>query len=235
MQRKVQLVTNEFYHVLNRGIDGRNIFTTNEDYQRFLECLEEFNTPNPVTIRDFRISRISRRNSSVNYRRISSGNSGNRLVDIICFCLMPNHFHLLLKQLVENGITTFMRKLGTGYANYFNTKYERRGRLFQGAFEAVMITKENHFFHISRYIHLNVLDLYEPSWHEGKVTNWERAKQILEQYPWSSYPAFVGKKVFNFLNPLPIKEMFKDAKEYEDFLMAWTKRDLDKINAVCLE
>lgn len=157
MTRNIQFATDEYYHILNRGIEGRNIFIDKTDYQRFLEGLEKFNTSLPVKLRD-----------GIEDKQSYRGLPSTKLVDVVCFCLLPNHFHLLLKQLVDKGISTFMEKLGTGFAYYFNVKRQRKGRLFQGSFKAVLINKESQFLHISRYQHLNALDLYNPSWREEK-------------------------------------------------------------------
>lgn len=112
------------------------------------------------------------------------------LVDILAFCLMDNHFHLLLRQRKERGIVTFMQKLGTGYTNYFNKKYTRVGSLFQGRFKAVLLEKESHFLYLPFYIHANPLAVLAPS----ERANPEKALQFLASYRWSSYPDYIGKK-----------------------------------------
>ena len=148
------------------------------------------------------------------------------LVEVICYCLLPNHFHLLLRQLKENGISKFMQKVGTGYSYYFNTKYNRRGALFHGSFKPVLIKDNPQFLHISRYIHLNVLDLSEPSWREGKIYNWDLAKKNMEDYSWSSYPIFMGQKRSDFCHPERLLEIFKSHADYENFMREWSEREL---------
>lgn len=242
MIRKVEFANDQYYHVLNRGIDNRDIFLNFDDYFRFVESLKEFNTSLAVSIRDLRDSRLPRGLSLGKSSRSPRTDLGarpsselNKLVEILCFCLLPNHFHLLLKQLRENGISEFMKKIGTGYASFINIKYKRKGHLFQGAFKAVHISKESQFLHITRYAHLNVLDLYMPEWREGKVSDWEKSKKILEEYPWSSYPIFVGKKISDFCNPEILKEVFHGPKDYESFVKEWAERDLKEIQNLILE
>lgn len=228
-QRKVEFANGEYYHVLNRGVEGRDIFSNEDDYKRFLESLKEFNTTERVKIRDLQ----KLKNTSE-----AGGNStsfAGVLVEILCYCLMPNHFHLLLKQLQENGITKFMHKLGGGYTNYFNLKNERQSPLFQGPFKAVHISNDSQFLHTSRYIHLNVLDLLYPEWREGKLDNWQKAKKFLENYPWSSYPVFIGENSSDFCNPELLKEMIKTPKQYENFIKGWTERSLTEAQDLILE
>lgn len=225
--RKIQFINDGYYHILNHGIDGRNIFMDETDYDRFLESLKEFNTTEITTIQSCRYyrNRIPKQ-PTIPFQP---------LVKILCYCLMPNHFHLLLKQLAESSIREFMRKIGAGYANYFNLKYERRGHLFEGAFTAVPILKENQFLHISRYIHLNALDLFEPCWRDGKINDWEKTKKILENYPWSSYSIFIGKRAADFCHPELLGEIFQKPDDYENFVKDWSTRELQKIGTLVLE
>ena len=143
---------NKIYHVYNRGVEKRKIFLEDKDYFRFIHDLFEFNDsnnpPNTNYYFDPKITVVEPR-----YLKRSKANKKPRklLVEILIFTLMPNHFHLLLKQRTENGISRFMQKLGMGYAKYFNKKYERTGVLFQGKFKAVTLEKHAHFLHIPRF------------------------------------------------------------------------------------
>jgi putative transposase len=109
---------------------------------------------------------------------------------------MPNHFHLLLRQKKESGITEFMRKIGTGYTNYFNQKYARSGVLFQGKFKAVLIEKEAHLAYIPHYIHTNPLDLVNSEWRQNGFSDLNEAVNFLEEYRWSSLSDYLNKKNF---------------------------------------
>lgn len=207
--RKEQFINGEYYHIINRGLDDRDIFLDEMDYKRFLEGIEKFNTPQAVCIQ------ASRKLVGHPVSKFGNRVSNPPLVEIICYCLLPNHFHLLLKQIQTGGIQKFLQKLSLGYTKYFNLKNERRGHLFQNVFKAVPILEEPHFLHVSRYIHLNALDLFEPKWREGKVLNWEKCKEFLEKYRWSNYLEFIKG---DFL-----KENFKTSEDYKNFLREWAE------------
>jgi putative transposase len=232
--RKVQFVNGEYYHVINRGVDGRDIYVNEIDYRRFLECLEVFNNPERMSI--FQARRSKRHPMSQEERhRVSHQSHHEKLVEILCYCLIPNHFHLLLKQLADNGVVLFMQKLGNGYTKYFNLTHDRYGHIFQGPFKAVHIKNDAQFLHISRYIHLNVLDLLFPQWREGKLDDWDKAKKFLEDYPWSSYPIFIGKRQSDFCSPELLGEIFKTPQKYENFIREWTERSLSEVEDLILE
>lgn len=232
--RREQFVNGEYYHILNRGVEGRDIFEDETDYKRFLEGLKEFNTTLRVKIRELR-RQFTTQGGGESTTLGGVGGGGEKLVEIVCYCLMPSHFHLLLKQLQENGIQKFMNKLGGGYTNSFNLKYQHPGHLFQRPFQAVPITSDAQLLHISRYIHLNVLDLYEPKWRDGRVENWEKAKKNLENYPWSSYPVFIGRQRSDFCQPEIFGKMFSSPNEYEKFMRQWTEREIPQIKETALE
>ena len=120
--RKQKLVSDSIYHVFNRGVEKRRVFMDEHDYSRFVNNLAIFNDVRAVLNAKYRI------------KEIKSIDNREPLIDILAFCLMPNHFHLLLRQKEDNGISKFMNKIGVGYTNYFNWKYERGGPVFQGAF-----------------------------------------------------------------------------------------------------
>jgi len=199
--RKPEFINNQIYHIYNRGVEKRDIFSDDKDRFRFIHDLFEFNDEKPAenlyyknqTLQSYeveprKILRKIRSPRKVEPRKL--------LVEILVFCLMPNHYHLLLRQRKENGIVKFMHKLGTGYTMYFNQRYERTGALFQGRFKAVLVHREEHFIHLPYYIHLNPLDLIENRWKERKIRNYQKAIQFLESYRWSSYLDYTGKKNF---------------------------------------
>ena len=109
---------------------------------------------------------------------------------------MPNHYHLLLSPVVENGISLFMKKLNGGYAKYFNEKYTRVGALWQGKYKSVAIETDRHFLYIPYYIHFNALDLYAPEWRKQCVANPKKTEAFLKGYRWSSHPDYLGEKNF---------------------------------------
>ncbi len=176
---RVVLANNFYYHAFNRGVEKRNIFLDEKDYRRFLFSMKEFNDEN----------------STINILRRLNANEGNPislrpenkkpLIEIACYCLMPNHFHFILKQIRHNGISKFMQKVGIGYTNYFNQKYKRSGVLFQGKFKRILVEKENYLNYLTQYIHLNPLDIIEPSWKGSGLKNIKKARNFLEDYKWT--------------------------------------------------
>ncbi len=235
MERPI-FTNNSFYHVYNRGVDKRDIFLDEDDYYRCIHDLYEFNDEEDVLS-------FSQPVRHANAHIIGSRTPDDmgvkprkKLVKILSFCLMPNHYHLLAMQLKGGGITKFMRKLGTGYTNSFNLKYERSGHLFQGKFKAIHVDSDSYLTHLTRYIHLNPLDLIEPHWKERGVSNWDKSSKFLKNYRWSSYPDFIGEKNFpsvtdrNFLN-----NYFDESRDYESFIKEWAAKDLEDIKDMIID
>ncbi len=201
-RRKTILATNEVYHVYNRGVEKRPIFLNKRDYGRFLELIQYYRFLDcPVKFSSF--SRLGTDNKAYIFKNLQK--TSKYLVDIHAFCLMPNHIHLLLKQLEDKGISKFMAKITNGFSHYFNTRHERVGHLFQGNFGAVRIENEEQYIHVSRYIHLNPVSSYLT-----EIAN-------LEKYEYSSYPEYLGKKN-GFCNTTPIISHFKNQEEYRKFV-----------------
>ncbi|MBI4037393.1 transposase [Candidatus Daviesbacteria bacterium] len=191
--RTTPLVSDHFYHIYNRGVEKRIIFTNEKDYQRFLKTLYyyQFIGPKPSFSKHLQI-------------KVKYFSHNPKIVEVICYCLMPNHFHLLIKQTTENGISEFIGKVINSYTKYFNTKYKRVGPLFQGAFKTVLVENDFQMMHLSRYIHLNPYV--------------SALAQNLQQYPYSSYNHFIGLTI----DPLCVDDLilgyFKDRDEYRDFV-----------------
>lgn len=228
--RKTIFANNEYYHIYNRGVDKRKIFLDRNDYIRFIHDLYEFNDENPA----IQYSRLPKDvgDSVSNVEK----KPRKKLVEIICFCQMPNHFHLILRQLTTNGITKFMHKLGTGYTNAFNLKTERSGALFQGTFKSVHIENETYLTHLSRYVHLNPVELNEPEWKKEGIKNWKIVNQFLEEYRWSSYPDYIDKNNFpSITNRKLLLDIFDNEKEYRKFIKEWLVKDLVTIEDLTIE
>ncbi len=196
--RKQQFVNDEIYHLLLRGIDDNLIFKDINDYYRGIFSIYEFNNVKSVEIlkRRQEIQTIKKKLKDRGDRVSSIPDERRKLVEILAFCFMPNHIHLLVEQLKDNGITKFMRKLGAGYGGYFNRKYNRKGYVFQNRFSAVHIKNNKQLKTILVYIHTNPVALIEPHWKEKGIKNPGKAIKFLENYKWSSYPDYISKKNF---------------------------------------
>jgi len=181
----------DFYHLINRGVEKRNVFMEDGDYIRFIHNMYVFNDSGSAP------------NYYVKERTIER--KRDMLLYIHAFALMPNHYHILASPLKEGGVSLFMRKLNMGYAKYFNEKYERTGVLWQGTFRKVLIERNEHFIHIPYYIHLNPLDLVDAGWREGTIENSNDALNYLRKYRWSSYLDYNG--VRNFPSVLRMLEL----------------------------
>ncbi|MEX2052389.1 MAG: transposase [Candidatus Paceibacterota bacterium] len=145
--RKDTLVTGLYYHIYNRGVDKRDIFTNVNDLQRFILSIKEFNTVKPTG---------SIKESQLDKNKLSGvGHPKEPLVSIVCFCLNPNHFHFILKQEVDGGISELFKRLLGGYTNYFNLIHKRSGSLFQGRFKSKLLEKDEYFLKIRPYVHMN--------------------------------------------------------------------------------
>ncbi len=223
--RKHKLASNNIYHVYNRGVEKRIIFKDSQDYSRFIKGLVVFNDTKLIDDFSDRFNRI-----------INKSHQRKPIVDIMAFCLMPNHYHLLLRQREDNGITEFMRKLGIGYVNYFNLKHERVGTLFQGKFKSVLISNDSQFLYIPHYIHLNPLDLIFPDWREKKAINKKQAITFLNNYEWSSYHDHMGGNNFDIvLNKDLIAEYFGEGGYKKDFNTFIGDFDFENISDLTLE
>lgn len=190
----------EFYHIYNRGVDKRNVFSSIKDIERFHKSMEEFNTIEPIGSiyeNSFNKAQLGSPTSKLG----KSGLKNNRkLVNFICYCLNTNHYHLLLEQVAENGIEKFMHRLGTGYTKYFNIKNKRSGALFQGKFKAIHINTNEYLLHLSAYINLN-----------SKIhKNNSLFKSSLNEYK-TKFQTFCRKDI--------VLDQFRTIDEYEKYMI----------------
>ena len=146
--RKDPLITGLYYHIYNRGVDKRDIFMNKADLDRFVLSVKEFNVVKPIGSIKERLTEL-KESSGVGHT--------TRLVSIVCYCFNPNHFHFILKQEVDGGISEFFKRLLGGYTNYFNLIHQRSGALFQGRFKSHLIDDDAYFLKIRPYTHLNYL------------------------------------------------------------------------------
>ena len=194
--RKIKFANGEFYHVYNRGVDKRNIFADKYDVERFFQGMDEFNTLQPIG---------SLYESSFLATEVKTKRKSKKLINFIAYCLNPNHYHFILEQLVDNGISQFMKRLGGGHSWYFNNRYKRSGALFQGQFKAKHIDSNEYLLRLSAYVNLNfkvhqlgdrVAKLVRSSW---------------EEYTLSSQVKFCKKDI--------ILSQFNSSKEYKAFAL----------------
>lgn len=244
--QKPKFSDNEIYHIYNRGVEKRPVFMDDKDHFRFIHDLYEMNDINPVTNSLFYLNKssilaptieVELRYSKQEGLETSRNKPRELLVEVLAFTLMPNHFHLLVRQKRENGIVKFMQKLGTGYTNYFNKKHERVGGLFQGRFKAVLVKNDAHFIHIPFYIHTNPLDLHHRS--STSIVGSVDSIEFLENYRWSSFMDYIGKKNFPSVTSREfLLDFFGGEEEYKKATYQWIKdkeKNLWQVHDVALD
>lgn len=195
--------TGHYYHVYNRGVEKRSIFLGKKDYGRFLETINFYRyTPVPMKLSDFRRGAI----------RLKKPEEQKEIVRIFSYCLMPNHYHLLMQQLVEGGATEFLRRLSDSYTRYFNTKYDRVGPLFQGSFKAKHVGTDEYLLQLSKYIHRNPFLL--DKWGD-------------KSYPYSSYSFYLSGEKHNFCDTSFILSYFSKVNPKWDYKAFVEESDVD--------
>lgn len=222
--RKVPLVTNHIYHIYNRGVAKMLTFFSSADYNRCLDLINYYqNAAVPLKYSSFLELPSKRRFDLV--CRIRS--KRNLLVRIYTFVLMPNHFHFMMEQLVDGGISKFMSNFENSYTRYINVKNDRVGPLYQGKFKSVLVKTEEQFIHLSRYHHLNVFT-------SGVVNT---TAELLE-YPYSSLANYVNiSSMRNFVDSSRVLSHFKSRGTYKKFVLnhADYQRKLQIIKNLTLE
>lgn len=222
--RKIVFANGEIYHVYNRGVAGLPTFPTNKYYQRFLSLVEYYRFQNISTS----YSTLMKKPIQLKREILETLRKDNILnVEILAFCLMPNHFHFLLKQISEKGLVHFIGNVQNSYVKYLNIKEGRAGPLFQSAFKAKRIETDQQLIHVSRYIHLN------PS------TSYLTEIKNLITYPWSSLSSYTNQSLntLSFINTEIILSLFKNLEGYKNFVFdqAEYQRELNKIKHLVME
>ncbi len=200
---------NGYYHVYNRGVAKSEIFPQEQDYSVFLYYLKEYLSPpkklSPEEIQSMRAPHLLK-----NYYQE---------IELLSFCLMPNHFHLLIKQKNERTIESFMKSLTVRYTSYFNKNHQRQGHLFQGVYKGKLVENTEYLWWLSRYIHRNPLEIL-PS------------NQTLTDYPYSSYPAYLGKQNLAWVS---INEISNQIKNYSSFVESKEEKSPENASEFTLE
>ena len=214
--RKVQFAVGQFYHIYNRGVNKQNIFLDRRDYVRFLFILLSFQSELPVYNISRYVSTFIKHSVFNITEKIFDKITEKKIVELVSFVLMPNHFHLILHEIEDGGISRYMQKVLNAYAKYFNTKYKRSGHLFQGPFQAVFIETNEQLLHLSAYVHRNPREL----------KGWKNKEH---KYPWSSFQDFCNENRWGeLLVPNIIMEQFKSPEEYKDFMDTSGAKDNNK-------
>ncbi|MBU3925621.1 transposase [Patescibacteria group bacterium] len=169
----------DIYHILNRGIEKGVIFYELNDYKRFISGLYKFNNQGPAL-------RLSDEYLFDNLP------VQKKIVEILSWSLMPNHYHLLLQEKVDGGAINFIKRIGNGYTKYFNIKNNRSGYLFQNSAKIILVERNEHFLYLPFYINANPIDLIEPGWEGKGIKNKNKVLEFLEKYQWSSYQDHIG-------------------------------------------
>lgn len=233
--RKEPFGLGDYVHVFNRGNRKMEIARDGSDKWRFLQTLRFFNDSSSSQNILRKLSRsksdFDRPDSVFKMGWPPDWPEKDPLVKILCYCLMPNHFHLLLKEIRDGGISKFMQKLGTGYTNYFNIKYQEAGSLFQGGYKARVINNKNYLMYLSVYIQvMNVLELF-PGGIQVAVKNLNKALKFVQEYPFSSYADYVDLRKSFIIDKDILGEIFSKPGDYKKFVreaILFTKK-LDKL------
>ncbi|MFA5942767.1 MAG: transposase [Candidatus Paceibacterota bacterium] len=211
MERKHIISEGEYYHIYNRGVEKRKTFLTKEDYNRFKRLLYLANGTERFVFRD------------IQNKELKDIDRGEPLVAIAAWVLMPNHFHILVKEIVEGGTAAFMEKLCTGYSSYFNKRHGRVGPLFQGRYKSQHIEEDTHLKYLFAYMHLNPIKLLNPKWKEQGIVDIAGAKEFLSTYTYSSYPSYVDTNLEEniLLTKKEFPEYFPGRGIFDDFHSDW--------------
>lgn len=203
-------VENGHYHVYNRGVEKRNIFSDKQDYTVFLHLLKYYLSPK----RKDEIHPLTEHPNVTLVRPRPLANL-HQEVDLLVYCLMPNHFHLLIKQTTKDGMPKLIRRLITTYVMYFNRRHKRVGPLFQSNYKAALIDKDPYLLHVSRYIHLNPAEL---------------TKSDLVNYPYSSYIYYLGYKQAPWIKPNFLLSYFDSSRNQPDLNLYLSYQEFVEIN-----
>jgi len=181
--RKVNLVEGEYYHIYNRGNSKQKIFHDREDYLRFISLLYACNSEY-----NFRIFGLEKKESPYDFER------GKQIVSIGAYCLMSNHFHILITQQTDGGISKFIQKVTTAYVMYYNKKYKRTGGLFEGKFKSEHLNNDRYLKYVFSYIHLNPVKIKQKDWKEVGIINKKEIIEFLQNYQYSSFFDYIEIK-----------------------------------------
>jgi len=218
-----QFYNGGFFHVYNRGVDKRDIFLNNYDRKHFLLLMKVLNDVN------------FKPHSAISKMRNFDTDKQRPYVRIICYALMPNHYHFLVEQLLDDGVSIFMSRLANAYTKYFNNKQKRCGRLFESSFKSREVKTDNYLLRLTRYIHLNLLDLIFPGWKRGGKVDWGSASVFLENCPWSSYQHYIDLEDDKIIDLGLLRKMIPNVEKYKQYMQEWTEKSFGIIHPLAIE
>ena len=208
--RKQSFAVDEYYNLYNRGTEKRSIFLNDQDYKYFLYLMEICNTKKNI------------RTSTT-----KKGFEKDTIIDIGAYVLMPNHFHILAREKIENGISLYLLKLLTAYSMYFNKKYNRTGRLYEGTFKSSYVSNDQYLKYLYAYIHLNPAKLIDKNWKERRTKSTSELLKFISEYKYSSLQEYLKVKTptikRNILEPNSFPLYFKNFSEHKNELFDWLK------------
>lgn len=215
MPRQIFFENQKYYHIYNRGVAKQKIFSDPRDHKRLLTTFSFYLEQSPKT----RLSLADKKE----LRIINITTPKKPLVEILCYCLMPNHFHLLIKQLKDNGISIFMRRSIDSYTKYYNIKYNRVGPLFQGRFKTVVIETDEQLLHLSRYIHLNPFT--------------SKLADDAANYEWSSYQFYLENDTIRLCHPKFILDLTDSNNNYTEFVNDYAEyiQSIEEVNNLLID
>jgi putative transposase len=239
--RIIKPTVNAFFHVFNRGVEKRKIFLDDKDHLRFIHDLYELNDRDAVLNTKYYFESLKKRGVSDNrikegLRELQRTKKREVLIDIVAFCLMPNHFHLIVQPLHEDGLQLFMQKIGVGYTKYFNHKYKRVGPLFQGPYQLRHIIADEDLISCVGYVHRNPIDqMSSDGVKRGKKFRRD-AEKFLQTYRWSSYLDYLNTKNFpSVISQKFFTEMFsKNPQDHKNLILDWTETDFSQLKELKL-
>jgi len=216
MSRNFELSVGEFYHIYNHGNGDRNVFLNDSDRWRFIKLLYLANSTKQNHFDD------------ISFGQEFDINRDELVTFIGAYCLLDNHYHFLVKEKGEGGISKFIQKLSTGYTMYFNIKYHKRGSLFEGRFRAKHLDDDSYLKYIFSYIHLNPVKMIDKNWKENGLKNLPKTQKFLEEYKFSSYPDYLydNRLIGKILNKEAFPMYFSDKKEIKEEMFDWLNYEL---------
>lgn len=234
VQRDIQFVPGEFYHIYNRGNSKQDIFLDDQDRDRFVKLLYLSNSYKNINFRD---DIVTQKIDVWDFDR------GNPVISIGAWVLMSNHIHLLITiphsnspvpgtgEEKESSISFFMRKLLGSYTKYFNKKHGRAGGLFESKFKATHVDSDEYLKYIFSYIHLNPVKMIDSEWKEKGIRDIEKAKGFLRGYQWGSYLDFLGaeRRGKVILNTADFPEYFTSPVVFEEEIFDWLNFNPDNL------